>query len=50
MTQKANFFKLGLFVIIAFGLGAAFLIIFGAGQFFKKELLAETCFNESVQG
>ncbi len=50
MTQKANFFKLGLFVLIAFGLGAAFLIIFGAGQFFKKELLAETCFNESVQG
>ncbi|MFA5904515.1 MAG: MlaD family protein [Desulfobacula sp.] len=50
MTQKANFFKLGLFVLIAFGLGAAFLIIFGAGQFFKKELLVETCFNESVQG
>lgn len=50
MTQKTNFFKLGLFVIIAFGLGAAFLIIFGAGDFFKKELLVETCFNESVQG
>ncbi|MBU1341425.1 MAG: MCE family protein [Proteobacteria bacterium] len=50
MTQKANFFKLGLFVILAFSLGAALLIIFGAGEFFKKELLAETCFNESVQG
>ena len=50
MTQKANYFKLGLFVIISFGLGAAFLIIFGAGEFFKKEMLAETCFNESVQG
>jgi len=50
MTRKTNFFKLGLFVIIAFGLGAAFLIIFGAGKFFKKELIAETCFNESVQG
>ncbi|MCD4676341.1 MAG: MlaD family protein [Desulfobacula sp.] len=50
MTQKANYFKLGLFVIIAFGLGAAFLIIFGAGEFFKKQLLTETCFNESVQG
>jgi ABC-type transporter Mla subunit MlaD len=50
MTQKANFFKLGLFMIIAFGLGTAFLIVFGAGHFFKKELLAETCFNESVQG
>ena len=50
MTPKANFFKLGLFVILAFSLLAEFLIIFGAGQFFKKELLVETCFNESVQG
>lgn len=50
MNQKANFFKLGLFVLVSFTLGTLFLIIFGAGQFFKKELLAETCFNESVQG
>ncbi|MFH2059118.1 MAG: MlaD family protein [Pseudomonadota bacterium] len=50
MTQKTNYFKLGLFVIIATALLAVFLIIFGAGDFFKKELLAETCFNESVQG
>lgn len=50
MSQKANFFKLGLFVILSLGLGATFLIVFGAGEFFKKELLAETCFNESVQG
>ena len=50
MTQQANFFKLGLFVIIAIGLGAAFLIAFGAGEFFKKETLGETCFDESVQG
>ncbi len=50
MTQKANFFKLGLFTILAFGLGAAFLIVFGAGEFLKKDLPAETCFNESVQG
>jgi ABC-type transporter Mla subunit MlaD len=50
MSQKPDFFKLGLFVILAFGLGAAFLIIFGAGRFFHKEILAETCFNESVQG
>jgi len=50
MTKKANFFKLGLFVIIAFGLGALFLIAFGAGKFLIKENLAETCFDESVQG
>ncbi|MCF8114045.1 MAG: MlaD family protein [Desulfotignum sp.] len=50
MTQNANYFKLGLFVILAFCLGVGFLIMFGAGEFFKKEILAETCFDESVQG
>jgi ABC-type transporter Mla subunit MlaD len=50
MTQKANYFKLGLFVIIASVLGATFLMIFGAGEFLKKELYVETCFDESVQG
>ncbi len=50
MTQNTNYFKLGLFVTVAFALTAVFLIVFGAGKLFKKELLAETCFNESVQG
>lgn len=50
MTRKTNYFKLGLFVILAFALAAAMLIAFGAGQFFKTETLAETYFNESVQG
>lgn len=50
MTQKTNYFKLGLFVILSFALTAAMLIAFGAGQFFKTEPLAETYFNESVQG
>lgn len=50
MTQKTNYFKLGLFLILAFALTAAMLIAFGAGQFFKMETLAETYFNESVQG
>nr|WP_319494101.1 MlaD family protein [uncultured Desulfobacter sp.] len=50
MTQKTNYFKLGLFVILAFALTAAMLIAFGAGQFLKTETLAETYFNESVQG
>ncbi len=50
MTRKTHFFKLGLFVILAVGLGALFLIVFGAGRFFKKEFMVETCFNESVQG
>lgn len=50
MTQKTNYFKLGLFVILAFALTAVMLIAFGAGQFLKTETLAETYFNESVQG
>ena len=50
MTQNANYFKLGVFVIGACVLLAVFLILFGAGNLLKKELLAETCFNESVQG
>jgi ABC-type transporter Mla subunit MlaD len=50
MTQNANYFKLGLFVIAAFCLGVGFLIVFGAGEFMKQEILAETCFDESVQG
>ncbi|WP_462269327.1 MlaD family protein [Desulfobacter sp.] len=50
MTQKTNYFKLGLFVILAFALTAAMLIALGAGQFLKTEPLAETYFNESVQG
>ena len=50
MTQTANYFKLGLFVIAAFCLSVGFLIMFGAGEFLKKEIFAETCFDESVQG
>ncbi len=50
MTQNTNYFKLGLFIILAFGLTAAMLIAFGAGQFLKTEILAETYFNETVQG
>ena len=50
MIHKTNYFKIGLFVILAFALTAAMLIAFGAGQFLKTETLAETYFNESVQG
>ena len=50
MNRNPNYFKLGLFVIISFCLGVGFLIVFGAGAFLKKEMLAETCFDESVQG
>ncbi len=50
MSRKPNYFKLGLFIVISCLLLAGFLIALGAGSFFKKELLMETCFEESVQG
>ncbi|ACN17975.1 ABC-type transporter, periplasmic substrate-binding protein [Desulforapulum autotrophicum HRM2] len=50
MSEQANNFKLGLFVIISFALLVTALALLGAGDFFKQETLVETCFNESVQG
>ena len=50
MNQHPGYFKLGLFVILSLGLIVIFLIILGAGNFLKKEFMAETCFDESVQG
>ncbi|MDY0376581.1 MAG: MlaD family protein [Desulfobacterium sp.] len=50
MSEKANHFKLGIFVIISFALLVIALSLLGAGDFLKQETLAETYFNESVQG
>lgn len=50
MSEQANHFKLGLFVIISFALLVIALSLLGAGDFLKQETLVETCFNESVQG
>jgi ABC-type transporter Mla subunit MlaD len=50
MSQKANYFKLGLFVIGAIAAGIVVLLIIGSGHWFQKRILIETYFNESVQG
>lgn len=50
MSQKANFFKLGLFVIGAIAAGVIVLTIIGTGRFLQKRVTIETYFNESVQG
>jgi len=50
MSEKANYFKVGLFVIVALGLILATIMILGAGSFFRKNLIMETYINESVQG
>ncbi len=50
MSQKANYFKLGLFVIGAVVAGVAVLLIIGTGRLLKPRAVMETYFNESVQG
>ena len=50
MSQKANYFKLGLFVIGAVVAGVAVLMIIGTGRWLKPRVVMETYFNESVQG
>lgn len=50
MSQKANYFKLGLFVIGAMVAGVLVLIIIGTGRFFERRVIIETYFKESVQG
>jgi len=50
MSLKANYFKLGLFVVAATGCLAVLLIIVGSGRAFQQKITIETYFNESVQG
>jgi ABC-type transporter Mla subunit MlaD len=50
MSQKANYFKLGLFVIGAVLAGIAVLLMIGTGRWLKPRTTIETYFNESVQG
>ena len=50
MSQKANYFKLGLFVIGAIISGIVVLLVIGSGRWFERKITVETYFNESVQG
>lgn len=50
MSARANYFKLGLFVIGAVAAGIAVLLIVGSGRWFQPRFTIETYFNESVQG
>ena len=42
MTEKPNFFKLGVFLLIAVGLIVGGIILFGSGAFAKKKMHFET--------
>ncbi|MDY6838460.1 MAG: MlaD family protein [Thermodesulfobacteriota bacterium] len=50
MSGRANYFKIGLFVIVATTLAVVSVIILGAGALFQKKTLMESYFEESVQG
>jgi phospholipid/cholesterol/gamma-HCH transport system substrate-binding protein/paraquat-inducible protein B len=50
MSQKPNFFKIGLFVILALLILAGGIIFFGGAKFFEKKVTIETYFDQSVQG
>lgn len=50
MSQKPDYFKIGLFVILATLLLAGGIIFFGGGKFFEKKVTIETYFDQSVQG
>jgi ABC-type transporter Mla subunit MlaD len=50
MSQKASYFKLGLFVIIGTALALAGVAVLGAGAVFQRTIVAETYMEESVQG
>jgi ABC-type transporter Mla subunit MlaD len=50
MAQRANYFKLGLFVIGSIAALIALLLVIGTGRWLKPRVTMETYFNESVQG
>src|SRR6266536_1709719 len=50
MSAKANYFKLGLFVIGATVALVLLLVILGSGKWFQSKTVVETYFDESVQG
>jgi paraquat-inducible protein B len=50
MGTKPNYFKIGLFILIALGILLGALTIFGAGVFEKDRIYFETYFDNSVHG
>ena len=50
MSTKANYFKIGVFVIAAVVIAVAAVLILGAGAIFEKTIIVETYIDGSVQG
>lgn len=50
MRTKANFYRIGLFAIIALVICFVFILMMGGRSWFDKSIYIETYFDESVQG
>lgn len=50
MTEKPNYFKVGIFILIAAALIVAGLVLFGSGALSRQKAYFETYFSESVSG
>ena len=50
MSMKPNYFKIGLFVIIAFILIIIAVVVFGSGLFAEEKVYFESYFDGSVSG
>jgi ABC-type transporter Mla subunit MlaD len=50
MSAKANYFKLGLFILTAIAIAVAMILALGAGKIFQRTVALETYIDDSVQG
>jgi ABC-type transporter Mla subunit MlaD len=50
MKTDRSYVRLGLFILLAVGALIALVVVLGTGSLFRKDIVAETYFNESVQG
>ena len=50
MSAKANYFKLGLFILAAIAVLVAMVLALGAGRIFERTVTLETYIDDSVQG
>lgn len=50
MQNKTSYYKIGLFTVLSIALIVCFIIFLGVSTLFKTQIIAETYFNESVQG
>jgi phospholipid/cholesterol/gamma-HCH transport system substrate-binding protein len=50
MPAKANYFKLGLFILAAIAIAVAMVLALGAGKIFERTVTLETYIDDSVQG